>query len=319
MRGPLRLLVHTPVARARRAAAVLPGVPPPVSWLEGRRVLVTGASSGIGEATARTAACRGATVLLVARRVEELQRVRDAIVVEGGRAECHACDLTDPDAVDGLVRWVLDEHGGVDGLVNNAGRSIRRSLTASYERVHDVERTLDLNFVAPVRLTLGLLPGMVERREGRVVNVLTWGVQVKAPKFSAYIASKSALDVWSRIAGRELYGDGVTFSNVRLSLVRTPMIGPTDVYRRVPAMSPERAAEIVVRALEERPLTVDTVVGRVAEVLNLVLPRVSDLAAWAGSRGFPDSPAAVRHLQAETPSETAPETPPEVTPTVQRR
>lgn len=310
MRGPLGLLLHTPVTRARRAAALLPGVPAPGSWLEGRRVLVTGASSGIGEATAYAAARRGALVLLVARRAEELERVRDSILVEGGRAESHACDLTDPDAVDGLVRWVLDEHGGVDGLVNNAGRSIRRSLAASYERVHDVERTLDLNFVAPVRLTLGLLPGMVERGEGRVVNVLTWGVQVKAPKFSAYIASKTALDSWSRIAGRELYGDGVTFSNVRLSLVRTAMIGPTDVYRRAPALSPERAGEIVVRALEERPLTVDTVAGRVAEVLNLALPRVSDLVAWAGSRAFPDSPAAVRHL--------APETAAEATPSVQR-
>jgi len=306
VRGPLALLVHTPVARARRAAALLPGVPAPVSWLAGRRVLVTGASSGIGEATAYEAARRGATVLLVARRADELERVRDRILVEGGRAESHACDLTDPDAVDGLVRWVVGEHGGADGLVNNAGRSIRRSLVASYERVHDVERTLDLNFVAPVRLTLGLLPGMVERGEGRVVNVLTWGVQVKAPKFSAYIASKSALDVWSRIAGRELYGDGVTFSNVRLSLVRTPMIGPTDVYRRAPALSPERAAEIVVRALEERPLTVDTLPGRVAEVLNLALPRLSDLAAWAGSRAFPDSPAAVRHLEPEGATEATP-------------
>ncbi|WP_240917142.1 SDR family NAD(P)-dependent oxidoreductase [Nocardioides sp. HDW12B] len=299
------LLLHTPLARARRAAGLLPGVPAAPSWLAGRRVLVTGASSGIGEATAYAAARRGATVLLVARRADELDRVRAAIVADGGRAHAYVCDLTDAAALDRLVAQVLAEHGGVDGLVNNAGRSIRRSLAASWDRVHDVERTLDLNFVAPVRLTLGLLPGMVERGEGRVVNVLTWGVQVKAPKFSAYIASKTALDAWSRIAGRELYGDGVSFSNVRLSLVRTPMIGPTDVYRRAPALSPERAGEMVVRALEERPVTVDTLAGRVAEVLNLALPRFSDLVAWAGSRGFPDSPAAVRHLEepAEEPAE----------------
>jgi NAD(P)-dependent dehydrogenase (short-subunit alcohol dehydrogenase family) len=196
-----------------------------------------------------------------------------------------------------LVTTVLAEHGGVDYLVNNAGRSIRRSVALSYERVHDVERTMAINYVAPVRLMLGLLPHMVEQRFGHVVNVLTWGVQVKAPKFSAYIASKTALDTWSRIAGRELYGDGVTFSNLRMPLVRTAMIGPTDAYDRVPALTPEQAAARVVRALEDRPVTDGTLAGSVAEVLNLVAPRASDALQWAIGRRFPDSPAAARPAQ----------------------
>ena len=143
------------------------------------------------------------------------------------------------------------------------------------------------------RQMLGLLPSMVAQGGGHVVNILTWGVQVKAPKFSAYIASKTALDVWSRIAGRELYGDNVTFTNMRMSLVRTDMIGPTDAYRRAPAMTPEQAAAKVVRALEDRPVTVSTAVGSVAEVLNLVAPRLTDLVHFRIGRRFPDSPAAL--------------------------
>jgi len=285
------LLFTTPRAWARRVVARLPGTRLE-SPLVGRTVMVTGASSGIGEATARLAAARGARVLLVARRADELDRVVAAIEREGGAAHAYPCDLTDGSAVDRMVARVLQEHSGVDMLVNNAGRSIRRSLSLSYDRVHDVERTVAINYVAPVRLILGLLPGMVERGDGHVVNILTWGVQVKAPKFAAYIASKTALDTFSRIAGRELYGDGVTFSNVRLSLVRTDMIGPTEVYRRSPALSPEQAAAKIVRALEERPLTVDTVVGTVSEVLNLLAPRLSDVVSHAVAKRFPDSAAA---------------------------
>ena len=143
---------------------------------------------------------------------------------------------------------------------------------------------------------LGLLPAMVDQRFGHVVNVVSWGVTIKGPKFSAYLASKTALDVWSRIAGRELYGDGVTFTNLRMSLVRTDMIGPTGVYRRSPAMSPAQAAGMVVRALEDRPLTVDPLVGRVVEVVNLAVPRLSDAVSHRLSRLFPDSRAARRHL-----------------------
>ena len=293
------LLLTTPRAWARRLVGHLPGVTP-ASPLAGRTVMVTGASSGIGEATARAVAARGGRVILVARRAQELERVASEISDAGGTAYAHPCDLTDGPSVERMVAQVLREHDGVDMLVNNAGRSIRRSLALSYERLHDFERTMDINYIAPVRLILALLPQMVERGDGHVVNILTWGVQVKAPKFAAYIASKTALDTFSRIAGRETYGDGVTFTNVRLSLVRTDMIGPTDVYRRSPAMSAEKAAAKVVRALEDRPLTVNTLVGSVTEVLNLVVPRLSDAVTHAAAKRFPDSPAAARHVHGES-------------------
>jgi NAD(P)-dependent dehydrogenase (short-subunit alcohol dehydrogenase family) len=285
----INLLVQAPRARAARVVRRLAGRPSP---LAGRTVLVTGASSGIGEATAVATGERGATVLLVARRAEELARVQLRIEAAGGSAASYVCDLTDGDAVDALVERVLDDHGAVDYLVNNAGRSIRRSLDLSYERFHDVERTMAINFFGPVRLTMGLMPAMRAQRFGHVVNLLTWGVQVKAPKFSAYIASKSALDVWSRIAGREAMADNVTFTNVRMSLVRTPMSAPTEAYSNARALSPEQAAAMVVRALEDRPLTVNTVAGSVSEVLNLALPRSMDALFATIDRMLPDSAAA---------------------------
>jgi short-subunit dehydrogenase len=285
------LLIATPVALLRRAAGVVPALRS-ASRVAGKRVMVTGASSGIGEATARAVAARGGQVLLVARREEELERVAAEIRAAGGVASAYPCDLTDDTAVKSLVEDVLAVHGEVDMLVNNAGRSIRRSLSLSYDRLHDFERTMEINYVAPVRLMLGLLPSMVEQGEGHVVNVLSWGVQVKAPKFAAYLASKTALDVFSRVAGRELYGDGVTFTNVRMPLVRTAMIGPTEIYAKSPALTPEQAAERIIRALEDRPLTIDTALGRVAEVFNLVLPRASDAVLHQVSKRMPDSKAA---------------------------
>ncbi len=180
----------------------------------------------------------------------------------------------------------------MDYLVNNAGRSIRRSLALSYDRVHDFERSMAVNFFGPVRLTMGLLPAMRAQRFGHVVNIVTWGVQVKAPKFAAYISSKTALDTFSRIAGREAYADNVTFTNIRLSLVRTPMVAPTEAYAGLRAATPEQAAAKVVRALEDRPVTVDTLPGSVAEVLNLVAPRLSDALFSLVDRRFPDSAAA---------------------------
>jgi short-subunit dehydrogenase len=268
------MLLQTPGARVRRL--LRPGAPSP---LAGRTVLVSGASSGIGEETAVAAAARGATVLLVARRADELERVRRRIVDAGagaGRAAAYVCDLTDLEAVDALVAEVLAEHGAVDYLVNNAGRSIRRPLDVSYDRFHDVERTMAINYFAPVRLTLGLLPAMREQRFGAVVNIVSWGVQLKAPKFSAYLASKTALDTWSRVAAREAYGDNVTFTNMRFGLVRTAMVAPTAAYDGLPAMSPERAAAHVVRALEDRPVVWNVPLGVAGEVLGFVAPRVAD-------------------------------------------
>jgi NAD(P)-dependent dehydrogenase (short-subunit alcohol dehydrogenase family) len=281
------LLWVTPRARLRRMTGR--GGPSP---LAGRTVLVTGASSGIGEATAYAVAARGAHVLLVARREAELDRVRRSIEASGGRATAYTCDLTDLAAIDDLVTRVLADVGTVDHLVNNAGRSIRRSLDLSYDRFHDFERTMAINYFGPVRLTMGLLPAMRAQRFGHVVNIVTWGVQMKAPKFAAYIASKTALDTWARIAGRETYEDGVTFTNMRFALVRTAMVAPTESYDDRPSMTAEQAAAKVVRALEERPVTWDTVPGRVGEVLNIVAPRLSDALMSRFHRAEQDSAAA---------------------------
>ena len=293
-------LLLTPKAFVRRhlvaPVARVAGLPLP-SPLVGRVVLVTGASSGVGEASAKAIAEQGATVLCVARRQDELDRVVGEIEAAGGSAHAFVCDLTDPVATDALVERLLAEHGAVDMLVNNAGRSIRRSLEFSYDRMHDFERTMAINYFGPVRLILGLLPAMRQQRFGHVVNIVTWGVQLKAPKFTAYIASKAALDTFSRIAGREAYFDNVTFTNLRLDLVRTDMIVATDAYRRAPAKSPQQAAALVVRALEDRPVTISTVAGRVGEVLNLLAPRLMDAGMALMASRMPDSRAARAHVR----------------------
>jgi short-subunit dehydrogenase len=296
-------LFQTPAAALSRLhRALRPGTPSP---LLGATVLITGASSGIGEATARAAAQRGAQVLLVARRGDELARVSSDIVASGGRASAYPLDLTDGDAVDALVERLLEEHGAVDYLVNNAGRSIRRSLDLSYDRFHDFERMMAVNFFGPVRLTMGLLPAMREQKFGHVVNIVTWGNQIKAPKFAAYIAAKSALDVFGRIMGREAFFDNVTCTNVRVALVATDMIGPTDAYAGRRAESPEHCAERIVRAMEDRPITVNGFIGTVSEVFNLVSPRLADFVFAEMSRRVPDSAAARGEVAARERAGTA--------------
>lgn len=249
--------------------------PKGVSPLAGRRVLITGASSGIGRATALRAAQRGAEVVLVARRREELEEVRAEITAQGGAAFAYPCDLTDGEAVDALAKQVLAERGTVDMLVNNAGRSIRRSIRLSVERVHDYERTMTLNYFGPLRLILALLPAMVDQHYGRVVNVTTQGLQFHAPRFSAYLGSKAALDEFSKAAARELLADGVTFSNVRMPLVRTDMIAPSKAANRsVPKLSPGQAATLVLRALEGRSDVVNTRAGEVVAAAELLAPNL---------------------------------------------
>ncbi|GAB2787893.1 SDR family oxidoreductase [Amycolatopsis magusensis] len=257
--------------------------------LRGRTVLITGASSGIGKASALAIAERGAKVLLVARRGDELARVRDEIVAAGGEAACHPCDLTDGDAVDALVKEVLADHGGVDLLVNNAGRSIRRSVLLSTERFHDFERTMAINYFGPVRLILGLLPSMADRGFGHVVNVTTQGLQTDTPRFSAYLASKAALEEFGLAAGRETLSDGITFTSVRMPLVRTDMIAPTGLYRTLPAASPESAAKLVVKALERRPEILNRPEGTAAELATRTVPRLARFAAHLVYRVVPES------------------------------
>ncbi|MFD7077238.1 SDR family NAD(P)-dependent oxidoreductase [Nocardioides sp. NPDC059952] len=281
-------LLQTPRARVARTIRAVTGGPSP---LAGRTVLVTGASSGIGEATSYAAARRGAHVLLAARRAEELERVRKAIEDAGGQASTYLVDMTDGDSIDALVEKLLAEHGAVDYLVNNAGRSIRRSLELTHDRFHDFERMMAVNYFGAVRLTMGLLPAMRAQRFGHVVNIVTWGNQIKAPKFAAYIAAKTALDVFGRILSREAYFDNVTCTNMRVAIVRTPMIAPTAEYEGR-GESPEECAERVVRALEDRPVTVDGAFGSVFEVLNIVTPRLADLAMAVSHLRTPDSAAA---------------------------
>jgi NAD(P)-dependent dehydrogenase (short-subunit alcohol dehydrogenase family) len=269
--------------------------------LRGKVILVTGASSGIGRASALAVARRGAEVLVVARRADELEQVRAEILASGGKAAAYPCDLTDGDAIDALVKDVLAEHGAVDMLVNNAGRSIRRSVRLSTERFHDYERTMAINYFGPVRLILGLLPSMTERRFGHIVNVTTQGLQTDTPRFSAYLASKAALEEFALAAGRETLSDGITFSSVRMPLVRTDMITPTGSYRGVPASSPERAAALVIKALEQRPEIVNLPEGKAAELATLFTPRLARFTAHLVYKAMPESAPEVRGLPRQAP------------------
>jgi thioester reductase-like protein len=260
--------------------------------LDGRRVVITGASSGIGRATALKVAEAGGVPLLVARRQHELEEVRAEIEAAGGHAHSYPCDLTDGESVDKMVAQMLAEQPSVDMLVNNAGRSIRRSVLLSYDRMHDYERAMAINYFGAVRLILALLPHMVERRFGHVVNVSSIGVQGIAPRFSAYVASKAALDYFSKIVATETHGAGITFTTVHMPLVRTPMIRPTKIYDAFPTKSPEQAADMVLEALRKRPKHLGTPTGYLIQAAYAVAPGVVDAIAYQGYRIFPDSTAA---------------------------
>jgi NAD(P)-dependent dehydrogenase (short-subunit alcohol dehydrogenase family) len=242
--------------------------------LDGKRILLTGASSGIGAAAAEQFARRGATVVVVARRQDLLDGVADRITTAGGRAISMPCDLSDMDAVDALVADVEKRIGGVDILINNAGRSIRRSLAESLERWHDVERTMTLNYYAPLRLIRGLAPGMLARRDGHIINVSTWGVLSEAsPLFSVYNASKAALSAVSRIVETEWGAKGVHSTTLFYPLVATPMIEPTKAYDGLPALTSEEAAEWMVTAARTRPIQIAPRMALAAKALNTVGPR----------------------------------------------
>ncbi|GAA1708435.1 SDR family oxidoreductase [Fodinicola feengrottensis] len=260
--------------------------------LDGRRIVITGASSGIGRATALRVSAEGGIPLLLARRAEELEEVRTEIRSNGGAAYAYPCDLTDPESVRKTVDQMLAEQPAIDMLVNNAGRSIRRSVRLSYDRFHDYERAMAINYFGALRLILALLPHMTERKFGHIVNVSSIGVQGIAPRFSAYVASKSALDQFSKVAATETFGDGVTFTTVHMPLVRTPMIRPTKIYDAFPAKSPEQAADMIIQALEERPKHMGTGVGFIMQLAYAISPDLVDAIAYQGYRIFPDSTAA---------------------------
>lgn len=268
----------------------------------GRVVMITGASSGIGKATAIKAAAAGATVLLVARSADKLAELHHEIVEDGGTAQIHQCDLTDRGDIERMLAEVLAEHGQVDVLVNNAGRSIRRSVALSYERLHDYERTMQLNYFGSLQLILGLLPGMRERGDGHIINISSIGVQTNAPRFSAYVASKAALDAFSRCVASEIVDDGVHITTIHMPLVRTPMIAPTKMYDAFPTISPDEAAEMITESMITRPKKVATRLGNFGELMYAIAPKASDAILNTGYKLFPESEAA-RRGAGEAPAE----------------
>jgi NAD(P)-dependent dehydrogenase (short-subunit alcohol dehydrogenase family) len=260
--------------------------------LGGKHILITGASSGIGRAAGVKLAAAGAVPLLVARNVEKLEEVRAEIVAAGGTAYVYAADLSDIESIERLLERVLADHRNVDGLVNNAGRSIRRSIALSYDRFHDFERTMQLNYFGAVKLIIGLVPHMRERGSGHIVNVSSIGVQTNPPRFSAYVASKAALDAFTRVVASEVVGDGVTFTTIHMPLVRTPMIAPTKMYDAFPAITPDEAGEMICEALRSRPKHMGTPLGTFGEIAYALSPKTVDRLLHLAYRVFPDSAAA---------------------------
>ena len=258
----------------------------------GRFVLVTGSSSGIGKATAHKLADAGAKVILVARGEEELRNTQQEIEHRGGTAYYYTCDLSDMAACDELAKKVSTDHGAVDVLVNNAGRSIRRSIALSFDRFHDFERTMQLNYFGSLRLTLGFLPAMMKQHHGHIVNISSIGVLANSPRFSAYVASKAALDAFTRCAASEFADTGVSFTTINMPLVRTPMIAPTKIYRSVPTLSPEEAADLVVDAIVRRPARIATRMGIFAQAVYALSPKLWQVIMNTSFRLFPDSAAA---------------------------
>ncbi|HSV17257.1 MAG TPA: SDR family oxidoreductase [Casimicrobiaceae bacterium] len=255
-------------------------------------IVVTGASSGIGKATALKLAEAGAQVILVARGEEKLLETKAEIDRVGGKAFLYTADISDLASCDALVARVVKEHGGADYLINNAGRSIRRGIINSFDRFHDFERTMQLNYFGAIRLILGFLPSMLEKKRGHIINISSIGVLSNAPRFSAYVASKSALDSFSACAASEFLDKNVSFTTINMPLVRTPMIAPTRMYENVPTLSPEEAAGLVVEAILHRPVRIATRLGVFGAVCHAVAPRLTQVLLNTAFNMFPDSSAA---------------------------
>jgi NAD(P)-dependent dehydrogenase (short-subunit alcohol dehydrogenase family) len=258
----------------------------------GKVVLVTGGSSGIGLAAAHKFAEAGAITIICGRDQDKLDEANKEAKAKGYQFVAYPADLSDMADCDRFVALLNEKHGGVDFLVNNAGRSIRRAIESSYDRFHDFERTMQLNYFGCLRITMGLLPGMVAKHKGHVVNISSIGVLTNAPRFSAYVASKAALDAWTRCAASEFADRGVTFTTINMPLVRTPMIAPTNIYNNVPTLSPEEAADMIADACITKPVRIATRLGIAGELLHALLPRVAQVTMNTSFRMFPDSAAA---------------------------
>ncbi len=260
--------------------------------VEDKVVVVTGGSSGIGHATAIMMAKAGARVAIVARDKDKLAETVKEIVSEGGKAWSYSADLSDLKSCDRVIAEISAELGDVDVLVNNAGRSIRRAISASYDRFHDFERCMQLNYFGSLRLIMGVLPNMEKQRKGHIINISSIGVLSNAPRFSAYVSSKAALDAFSRCAASEFSDTGVSFTTINMPLVRTPMIAPTRMYDNVPTISPEEAANMVKQAIIYKPQRIATRLGVFSQVLHAVAPKVAEIVMNSAFRMFPDSAAA---------------------------
>jgi len=272
--------------------------------VKGKVVLITGGSSGIGLATAHRVAAAGATTIIIARDPEKLAAAKKAIEEKGYSVITYSADVSDASQCEELVRKLEDVHGGVDILVNNAGRSIRRAIENSFDRYHDFERTMSVNYYGALRLTLGLLPMMIQKRRGHVINISSIGVLTNAPRFSAYVASKAAMDAWTRCASSEFADMGIQFTTINMPLVKTPMIAPTKIYNQVPTLTPDEAADIVVEGIVYKPVRIATRLGVFGEVLHALLPRVAQIIMNTTFRMFPDSTAAQGKKDETTPAAT---------------
>jgi len=269
--------------------------------VEGKVCVITGGTSGIGLATAEKLAEAGAILVIGARKKERLMEVAEELEALGGNVHPYQCDFAEMEDADRFVKTVLENHGHVDFLINNAGRSIRRSLALSFDRFHDFERTMQLNYFGSVRLIMGFAPKMLERRRGHVINISSIGVLTNAPRFSAYVASKSALDAFSRCAASEWSDRNVTFTTINMPLVATPMIAPTKIYDSVPTLTPDEAADMVTSAMIYRPKRIATRLGTFAQVLHSVAPKMAEIVMNTGYRMFPDSPAAAGGQSGQKP------------------
>ena len=265
-------------------------------------VVVTGGTSGIGEATAINMAEAGAKVVIVARDPEKATETLAKIKESGGSAKFYSCDLSSLDDCDKLVAMVLKDFGTCHYLVNNAGRSIRRGIANSFDRFHDFERTMSLNYFGSLRLIMGFLPAMMKQNTGHIINISSIGVLTQAPRFSAYVASKAALDAFAGCAASEFVDNNIHFTTINMPLVRTPMIAPTKMYNSVPTLSPEQAADLVVEAIVYKPVRIATRLGIAGAVLHAVSPKLTQIILNAAFRMFPDSTAA-QTKKGEAPKE----------------
>lgn len=261
--------------------------------IHGKTVLITGASSGIGLTTAHRLADAGAHVLLVSRTKETLDEVKAEIEAKGGKASVFPCDLNDMEAIDAVSKEILASVEHIDILINNAGRSIRRAVHESLDRFHDFERTMQLNYFGAVRLVLNLLPHMMDRKGGQIINISSIGVLANATRFSAYVASKAALDAFSRCLSAEAHTHKIAITSIYMPLVRTPMIAPTKIYKYVPTLSPEQAADLIAYAIVKRPKKIATNLGRLASITYAIAPDINNMFMSIGYNLFPSSSASV--------------------------